>query len=259
MLARVTFMAVALTAQGAWAQVHGGDVILRAQGGVVQTGRIDGGAAVFPERVFDGAFGDGGVPNATLEPGYDSEEGAFSPLVPVGITIRKALRMWDGQSFDSIPTERLDVSKGLTTITTPATDPPPCQVGGSLTLGLASASGRLHQHAAYVLGAPAADGVYLLELEAWMGVPGGGASAPFWIVLNQNQPAVLVEPAIEYVEHILTCPADFNRDGLLNIADFGAFQTAFALGDPRADFNRDCLLNLADFGAFQTAFALACP
>lgn len=55
-----------------------------------------------------------------------------------------------------------------------------------------------------------------------------------------------------------TCRADFNQDGILNLADFGAFQTGFALGDPRADFNGDGVLNLADFGAFQTAFALGC-
>ncbi len=52
---------------------------------------------------------------------------------------------------------------------------------------------------------------------------------------------------------------DFNDDGVLNLADFGAFQTAFALQQPRADFNNDGELNLADFGAFQTAFALGCP
>jgi hypothetical protein len=55
------------------------------------------------------------------------------------------------------------------------------------------------------------------------------------------------------------CPADFNGDGALNLADFGAFQTGFALGDRRADYNCDGDLNLADFGAFQTGFAIGCP
>jgi hypothetical protein len=53
-------------------------------------------------------------------------------------------------------------------------------------------------------------------------------------------------------------PADFNGDGLLTVADFGAFQTAFVLGDPRADFNGDGLLTVADFGAFQTSFVTGC-
>jgi hypothetical protein len=46
---------------------------------------------------------------------------------------------------------------------------------------------------------------------------------------------------------------------VLNLADFGAFQTAFAVGDPLvADYNDDGVMNLADFGAFQTAFAFGC-
>ncbi len=55
------------------------------------------------------------------------------------------------------------------------------------------------------------------------------------------------------------CAADINRDGILNIADFGAFQTGFATQHPRGDFNCDTLYNIADFGAFQTAFAIGCP
>ncbi|MCC6660451.1 MAG: S8 family serine peptidase [Phycisphaerales bacterium] len=54
------------------------------------------------------------------------------------------------------------------------------------------------------------------------------------------------------------CRPDFNGDGVLDLADFGAFQTGFALANPCADFNNDGALNLADFGAFQTGFALGC-
>ncbi|MCC6661916.1 MAG: hypothetical protein IT437_13635 [Phycisphaerales bacterium] len=55
------------------------------------------------------------------------------------------------------------------------------------------------------------------------------------------------------------CEADCNGDGTLNLADFGCFQTRFALGHPLADCNGDGLLNLSDFGCFQTKFALGCP
>lgn len=55
------------------------------------------------------------------------------------------------------------------------------------------------------------------------------------------------------------CYPDCNHDGVLNLADFGCFQTRFALSDPYADCNRDGVLNLADFGCFQTRFGLACP
>jgi DNA-binding beta-propeller fold protein YncE len=56
-----------------------------------------------------------------------------------------------------------------------------------------------------------------------------------------------------------SCYPDCNGDGALNLADFGCFQTNFALGDPYADCNGDQVLNLADFGCFQTSFALGCP
>jgi hypothetical protein len=56
-----------------------------------------------------------------------------------------------------------------------------------------------------------------------------------------------------------TCVPDCNHDGALNLADFGCFQTAFALGQAYADCNADGALNLADFGCFQTKFALGCP
>jgi hypothetical protein len=55
------------------------------------------------------------------------------------------------------------------------------------------------------------------------------------------------------------CYPDCNTDGQLNLADFGCFQTRFALGEPYADCNGDGALNLADFGCFQTSFALGCP
>jgi hypothetical protein len=56
-----------------------------------------------------------------------------------------------------------------------------------------------------------------------------------------------------------SCYADCNGDGVLGLADFGCFQTKFALGDPYADCNGDGVLGLADFGCFQTKFALGCP
>jgi hypothetical protein len=61
------------------------------------------------------------------------------------------------------------------------------------------------------------------------------------------------------VTQVVTCYPDCNGDGVLGLADFGCFQTKFALGDPYADCNGDGILGLADFGCFQTKFALGCP
>jgi hypothetical protein len=55
------------------------------------------------------------------------------------------------------------------------------------------------------------------------------------------------------------CYPDCNGDGVLGLADFGCFQTKFALGNMYADCNGDGVLGLADFGCFQTKFALGCP
>ncbi|MCC6661854.1 MAG: hypothetical protein IT437_13320 [Phycisphaerales bacterium] len=55
------------------------------------------------------------------------------------------------------------------------------------------------------------------------------------------------------------CYADCNEDGVLNLSDFGCFQTKFALKDFYADCNQDGVRNLSDFGCFQTKFALGCP
>lgn len=58
---------------------------------------------------------------------------------------------------------------------------------------------------------------------------------------------------------LVQCRADYNCDDLLTVADFGAYQTGFVLGQSKADMNGDGVLTVADFGAFQTAFAVGCP
>ncbi len=73
---------------------------------------------------------------------------------------------------------------------------------------------------------------------------------------GQSQVATV---SLRYILPPVPCPADFNNDGQLTIGDFGAFQSAFVGGDPRADFNADCNLTIGDFGAFQGSFATGCP
>jgi hypothetical protein len=55
------------------------------------------------------------------------------------------------------------------------------------------------------------------------------------------------------------CYADCNKDGVLNLADFGCYQTKYALNDAYADCNGDGAINLADFGCFQAKYAIGCP
>lgn len=55
------------------------------------------------------------------------------------------------------------------------------------------------------------------------------------------------------------CPADIDRDGVLTVLDFLAYQNLFAAGDVRADLDGDGALTLLDFLAYQNLFAAGCP
>lgn len=101
------------------------------------------------------------------------------------------------------------------------------------------------------------DGTLNLIATTLLGVPGPGVTdyPTFYTKENPIAQSLGYSPRLEMVVNI-GLRSDFNNDGILNLADFGAFQTAFATGHPGADLNGDCMLNLADFGAFQTLFAL---
>ena len=71
--------------------------------------------------------------------------------------------------------------------------------------------------------------------------------------------ALIDEEADVVLLYANECYADCNRDGSLNLSDFGCFTTRFALGEPYADCNGDGVRNLSDFGCFTTKFALGCP
>jgi hypothetical protein len=57
----------------------------------------------------------------------------------------------------------------------------------------------------------------------------------------------------------LPCPADLAPpEGVLDLADIGAFVGAFTTGDPAADLNPDGVFDLADIAAFVTSFNTGC-
>jgi probable HAF family extracellular repeat protein len=60
------------------------------------------------------------------------------------------------------------------------------------------------------------------------------------------------------VEVAPSCPADFDRDAIVNVQDLLAFLDAFIALSPAADFNRDKLLNSQDFFDFLAAFFVGC-
>ncbi len=93
-------------------------------------------------------------------------------------------------------------------------------------------------------------------------VTGNSVSGQFATIEAPTLPGSLrwrVEYSPTSVAVRVTCYPDCNADGVMNIADFGCFQTNFAVGNTYADCNGDGMMNLADFGCFQTKFVIGCP
>ncbi len=56
----------------------------------------------------------------------------------------------------------------------------------------------------------------------------------------------------------VSCFADANGDGGLDIDDFVHFQTQYATGNPGSDCTQEGELTIDDFLCFQTVFAVGC-
>ncbi len=258
------------------AQVHATDVILQVQNGRIVTGRVDNGVTDAPRYVFLGTLGDTGVPGGTANPGFDSENGTFAPQQLVGITVRKALRIWNGSGFSLIsggpnPVTTMRLVRNSTAVSTPNVDPSSGTLGPDLTLGQSNSLGRLHQHPAYLLQGGTAPGIYMLEVQAWMGDASTGVSDPICLLFNQNSAQTDVDAAFNWAEanfHSPPPPACFaNCDGstgspTLTAADFTCFLTKFRAGDPYANCDGSTgspTLTAADFTCFLASFRAGCP
>lgn len=255
------------------AQVHAIDVILQVQNGKIVTGRVDNGVTDAPRYAFLGTLGDTGVPGGTSNPGFDSENGTFAVNQLVGITVRKALRLWNGNGFSLIagspnPVTTMQLVRNSTTISTPSVDPPSGSLGPDLVLGQSNSVGRLHQHPAYILSGGTSPGIYMLELQVWMGDDATGVSDPICILFNQNEDQATVDAAFNWAEANFHSPACYaNCDGstgspVLTAADFICFLGKFRSGDPTANCDGSTgnpTLTAADFTCFLNVFRVGCP
>jgi hypothetical protein len=238
---------------------HAGDIILAVDNGRIVTGAEDAVGAFIPARVFAAEFGNLGE-NITDEPGFDCEAGTF----PLGTTnsfrILRAVRTWDGAAFAQIPAERIAVTRSTFNppppVFSPLTDDPIAGFGIAV-----AADGRWHYHLEYNLLAPAAEGIYLLELDLASSSNDLDRSRPFWLVLNKLRPEPEHDAAVEWTQYALAregCPADFNRDRGVNSADISAFLTAWlaeiASGPGAADIDGDGVVNSLDISLYLTAW-----
>lgn len=236
------------------AQIHSGDILLRADAwGRLQTGSVDqSGEPVRGVRVFAATFGE--APNFTNDPGFDSGEDSFVPGTSVGFQIVQAVRKWNSAtgSFDVLPPERISVRLGpLGPVLTPMSDQ---SVNGfSLT---ADGAGRFHHHLGYTLQAPASSGIYLLRLV--LTSPQFATSRSFYMVFNQMASAGEHQDAVNWVSANLACPGDLNDDAAVDFGDFLTFFNAFDTLEGAADINFDDSVDFADFLEFFNRFDATC-
>lgn len=247
---------ILLAASLASAQPHGGDVVLATEGGRIVT-LIDEGSGLKSACTYESEFELG---DFTDEPGFDSESGALPANSDLGFTINRALRVWDGAGFDTIPGERIEISWGpLGPVTSPTEDIP---VDG-FTLGVSS-NGEFHYHYDFGLTGPAAPGVYLLSLTLWSDHPDLEASEPLFIVFNKGMDEAVHEEAIDWWLANGAwcgegaCIADFNGDGTVDTRDFVAYLGAWSASDPESDINGDGEIDTRDFIAYLGLWSAGC-
>lgn len=251
-------LALALAANADARQAHF-DVHVSVEQGRLATGGIDvdSGMVVPGVRAFAGEFGE--FMNGTNDPGFVASAGTFTQGTLVAFDILDALRKWDGEDFDAIPTERLTISLGVNSRQTPI-------AGDELVDGFnfvqAGAGGGFHQHINFFLGSPASMGVYLLKLRLRVSA-GADPSDPFYIVFNQNDAEENHDAAIEYVETVLLAPppciGDANGDGTIDFADITGILIFWGTPGPPGDANHDGEVNFTDITTVLTRWGLPCP
>ncbi len=262
-LAAMTVVCGAVQVGLAQSDPHPTDYQLRPAGdGTIETGAYnDQGVLVWGSRVIEARLGDEGDTNFTNNPGYESAVGAFPSGYQLGLTIRRALRVWDGQDFDAVADQPLILVKFLTQVPTPSDDTPV----PAFPIGAANGSGYFHHHVGYAFaGAAAVEGVFLLEVELWNGNAGAVVTDPLFVVFAQGSGLAQQDDAVAWVEANLigsACVADLAApQGQLTFADISAFLQAFTAQDPAADLAAPAgQFTFADISAFLAAFAAGCP
>jgi hypothetical protein len=261
---------IAMTSAVASAQpAHLSDFIVKIENNRIVTGRVEDDQVIFGPRHVGSILGDAGIPAATFNPGFEAVDGGLPAVQLLGLTIRRALRIWNGQAFVEMTQPNapyLRITKGISSVSTPSIDPPDCSVGENLVLGVTNPVGNFHEHPGYQLINPV-DGVYLFEFQLWISNPGNGMSTPAYITFSQNA-ASTFPSAFAWADARFGSPhCTANCDGsstapILTANDFSCFLTAYAGGLCAANCDESTappLLNANDFTCFLNRFVQGCP
>ena len=188
---------------------HAGDITLTISGGKMFTAIVpEGGGTAEAQRVFASEFFDVAGFVFSDEPGYEIDDGTLTPGSGLFLTMRKAVRSWNGSDFSTIATQTITASFGPNSITSNLTD----AATGGLLLPV-EAGGGLHDHPEVYLN-DAFAGIYLLELELSSDT-GLEKTDPFWIVYNYNADEGDHDTAIEWVNaNLVPAPGSLALLGL---------------------------------------------
>ncbi len=205
--------AVALVVSTAGAVIPEGDVAPYIDGGVLKTGLVSEDGLTFTPgvRVFFAELG-ADVPNFTAEPGWQGEDGTFAPDGIFTFQVNRAVRAWNGTDFSTVAGQ-IRLSFGpLTPVTSPFAD----TVVAGFDLPI-DEEGGLHDHPDYELLAPAADGVYLLDLS--FTVPGQnlGPTEPVWILFGQNADELTSQAAFDFAQATIPTPGVLGAIGITGL------------------------------------------
>jgi len=193
---------------------HAGDITLTISGGKMFTAIVpEGGGTAEAQRVFASEFFDVAGFVFADEPGYEIDDGTLTPGSGLFLTMRKAVRSWNGSDFSTIAAQTITASFGPNSITSNLTD-----VATSGLLLPVDAAGGLHDHPEVYLNNAFA-GIYLLELELSSDA-GLESTDPFWIVYNYGAEEADHDAAIEWVNSTLV-----PGPGSLALVGLGLFAT----------------------------------
>ncbi len=203
--------AMGLFAGTALAEEEHFDVWLTLSGGSLVTGAIseDELTTIDGVRVFGAELGEI-LPDFSDEPGIQGIDGTFAAGDRFGVTIRRAVRAWNGTDFTTMAASRFQLDFGPQTMVSPTMD---LLVGG-IELA-ADSEGGIHDHPSFTLLDPSS-GIFLLELSLTSIGGTYGTTEPFWIVFNNGETEEAHEASIQWAnDNLVPTP------GVLTLAGVG--------------------------------------
>ncbi|MFO0860786.1 MAG: hypothetical protein U0570_09545 [Phycisphaerales bacterium] len=203
-------IAVALCALVTGSAAHAaGDISLQISAGQLMTTKIsEDGQPLGPDRVFSGMFSSVSGTWYTDEPGIQIEPGTLAPVSTLQFFFTRALRQWNGSSFELVSGPRVGATFGPPTnsILTPVTD-----TDSPNLLFPVESNGGLHDHPDWVLEGfdPGVNPFYfLVEARFSTTQPGLEATSPFYIVFGVNGDEAELDALEQYVrDQVIPSPA----------------------------------------------------